>query len=191
MARAAARAALVAFALGCAARPDPHQLEASARADFEAGRVEEALAQMEQVVALAPDDADAHFTLGAMQLRADRVGEAEAELARAVELAPRDAKALAAHGLALRAQQKWSAAESAFVRSLLLDPGNPSTIAALAELYRLSGDPAKCAVRYEQFIWQLEQRDPKTLSESEQQALQSSRARAQECAAAAQTKKGS
>ena len=90
--------------------------------------------------------------------------------------------------LALRAQQKWSAAESAFVRSLLLDPGNPSTIAALAELYRLSGDSAKCAVRYEQFVWQLEQRDPKTLSESEQQALQSSRARARECAAAAQVK---
>jgi Flp pilus assembly protein TadD len=146
---------------------------------------------MQQVVELAPDDADAHFTLGVMELRTDRVDEAEAELARAVALSPRDAKMLAAHGLALRAQKKWSAAESALLRSLLLDPGNPSTIAALGELYRLSGDPEKCAVRYEQFVWQLEQRDPNTLSESEQRALHTSRERVRECEAAAQAAKRS
>jgi Flp pilus assembly protein TadD len=116
-----------------------------------------------------------------MTLRTDRV--LEAELARA--LAPRNAKMLAAYGIALRAQGRWSEAESALVRSLLLEPGESSTIAALGELYRLSGRPEKCAVRYEQFVWQLEQRSPQTLTESERSALAIARDRVRECEAAA------
>jgi Flp pilus assembly protein TadD len=123
--------------------------------------------------------------LGVMLLRTDRVEQAEAELARAVELDPRNAKALAAHGLALRAQERWSEAENELVRSLLLAPGEASTIAALGEVYRLSGSPDKCAVRYEQFVWQLEQRDPRTLSEGERSALLAARQRVRECKAAA------
>jgi Flp pilus assembly protein TadD len=176
-----------ALALGCAlTAADAPQLEAQARADFEAGRVAEALDTMQRVVEIAPDDAEAHYLLGVMALRTDRIEQAEPELARAVALAPRDAKMLAAHGLALRAQRRWSEAESAFLRSLLLDPGNSSTLAALGELYRLSGDPGKCAVRYEQFVWQLEQRDARTLTESEQRALSTAHNRVRECAAAAQ-----
>ena len=175
----------LALGLGCAhTAQDAPWLESRARADFESGRVVEAIDAMQRVVALAPENAEAHFLLGVMLLRTDRVAEAEPELARAVALAPRDAKMLAAHGLALRAQKRWSDAESAFVRSLLLDPGRPSTIAALAELYRLSGDPEKCAVRYEQFVYQLEQRDAKSLSESEHRALVTARDRMRECEAA-------
>jgi Flp pilus assembly protein TadD len=180
-------AALLVLALGCATTvEDAPTLTASARADFEAGRTEDALETMRTVVQLAPDDPQAHFLLGVMALRTDRIDEAEPELARAVALAPRDARFLAAHGLALRAQQKWSAAESALVRSLLLEPGESSTLAALGELYRLAGDPEKCAVRYGQFVWQLEQRDPASLGEAERRALSSGRQRARECEAAAQ-----
>jgi Flp pilus assembly protein TadD len=178
--------AACAMALGCASTPDDvPALEAQARSDFEAGRTEEAIEVMRRVVRLTPDDPQAHYLLGVMALRTDRTDEAERELARAVELAPRDAKLLAAHGLALRAQQKWSAAESAFVRSLLLQPGESSTLAALGELYRLSGDPEKCAVRYGQFVWQLEQRDPATLTQTERRALSSARQLVRECEAAA------
>jgi Flp pilus assembly protein TadD len=182
-----AAAALFALAVGCANTvEDAPALTSRARADFEAGRTEEAIETMRAVVQLTPDDAQAHFLLGVMALRTDRVDEAEPELARAVALAPRDAKLLAAHGLALRAQEKWSAAESAFVRSLLLEPGELSTLAALGELYRLAGDPEKCAVRYGQFVWQLEQRDPALLSETERRALGSGRQRVRECEAAAE-----
>jgi tetratricopeptide (TPR) repeat protein len=179
----------LAGALGCAyTAQDAPQLTERARADFEAGRVVEAIDTMQRVVALAPDDAQAHFLFGVMMLRTDRVADAEIELARAVELEPRNAKMLAAHGLALRAQKRWSAAESALLRSLLLEPGEPSTIAALGELYRLSGSPDKCAVRYEQFVWQIEQRDPKELTESERVALKTARDRVRECQAAAEQK---
>ena len=182
-----AAAALLALALGCAhTAQDAPQIAARARADFEAGRTEAAIEAMHEVVTLTPDDAQAHYALGVMQLRTNRVDLAEPELARAVALAPRDAKILAAHGLALRAQQKWSAAEDALLRSLLLEPGEPSTLAALGELYHLSGDPEKCAVRYGQYVWQLEQRDAATLSESEQRALKDARQRVSECDAAAQ-----
>ena len=180
-------AGLIALALGCASTVgDAPALISSARADFEAGRTEEALETMRAVVNLTPDDPQAHFLLGVMALRTDRVDEAERELGRASALAPRDAKMLAAHGLALRAQQKWSAGESALVRSLLLDPGESSTLAALGELYRLAGDPEKCAVRYGQFVWQLEQRDPATLTETERRALSGARQHVRECEAAAE-----
>jgi Flp pilus assembly protein TadD len=187
MSRRGAAAVLLALAFGCAhTSSDVPALMADARADFEAGRSEEALATMREVIQLAPDDPQAHFALGAMALRTDRLDEAEPALARAVELAPRDARMLAAYGLALRAQRKWDAAESAFVRSLLLDPGESSTLAALAELYRLSGDPEKCAVRYGQFVWQIEQRDPASLSETDRRALGSARQHVRECEAAAE-----
>jgi hypothetical protein len=39
-------------------------------------------------------------------------------------------------------------------------------------------------VRYEQYVWQFEQRDPKTLSENEQRALSTARQRVRECEAA-------
>ena len=186
--RTSAAIALTLAVLGCAhTAEDAPALEQRARADFEEGRIVEAIETMQRVVALAPEDAEAHFLLGVMMLRTDRVAEAEVELARAVELAPRDAKMLAAYGLALRAQKRWSDAERALVRSLLFDPGEPSTIAALGELYRLSGDPDKCAVRYEQFVWQLEQRRLETLSESEQRALATARQRVRECEAAARS----
>ena len=176
---------------GCASTPeDAPALSARARADFEAGRTEDAIEAMRAVVELTPDDAQAHYLLGVMALRTDRIDEAEPELARAVELAPRDAKMLAAHGIALRAQQKWSAADGAFMRSLLFEPGESSTLAALGELYRLAGDPEKCAVRYGQFVWQLEQRDPAALSETERRALSSGRQRVRECETAAAAQAG-
>lgn len=188
---AAVALALALGALGCAhTAEDAPRLEQQARADFESGRIVEAIETMQRVVVVAPEDAEAHFLLGVMMLRTDRVVEAEVELARAIALAPRDAKMLAAYGLALRAQKRWSDAESALVRSLLLAPGESSTIAALGELYRLSGNPDKCAVRYEQFVWQLEQRSPKSLSESERDALRIARDRVRECEAAAQALAG-
>jgi Flp pilus assembly protein TadD len=187
--RASAAVVLALAVLGCAhTAEDAPALEQRARADFENGRVVEAIETMQRVVALTPEDAEAHFLLGVMMLRTDRVAEAEPLLARAVELAPRDAKMLAAYGLALRAQKRWSDAERALVRSLLFDPGEPSTIAALGELYRLAGDPDKCAVRYEQFVWQLEQRSPESLNESERRALSTARDRVRECEAAAQAR---
>ena len=180
-------ALLLALALGCASTlDDAPALTARARSDFDAGRTEDAIDTMRAVVKLTPDDAQAHYLLGVMALRTDRVDEAEPELARAVALAPRDARLLAAHGLALRAQRKWSAAESALVRSLLLAPGESSTLAALGELYRLAGDPEKCAVRYGQFVWQLEQRDPAALTDTERRALSSARQHVRECEAAAE-----
>jgi len=175
-----------ALSLCCAlAASDVPSLKSDAREAFEEGRPTDALRTLRTAIALAPDDADAHYLLGVIALRSDRIGEAETALARAAVLAPRDARTLAAWGLALRAQRRWEEAESALVRSLLLNPGDPSAIVALGELYRLSGQPEKCATRYEQFVWQLEQIEPSQLDPQQQRALNVARDRASECAAAA------
>jgi hypothetical protein len=72
-------------------------------------------------------------------------------------------------------------AEAHYLRGALALRTDRHTLAALAEVYRLSGDAEKCTARYEQFVWQFQQRDPKTLDGREQRALDEARLRAQEC----------
>lgn len=178
--------AAIGASLCCAlSASDVPSLESDAREAFAEGRPTDALRMMRTATALAPDDAELHYLLGVIALRSNRIGEAETALARAAELAPRDARTLAAWGLALRAQRRWEEAESALLRSLQLRSGDPRTLAALGELYRLSGQPDKCATRYEQFVGQLEQGEPSQLDPQQQRALDVARVRAKECAAAA------
>jgi Flp pilus assembly protein TadD len=174
------------LAIGCAFVPrDAPALKELAREDFAAGRTADALNALRSATALAPEDAEAHYLLGVVALRSENLEEAAAALDRARQLDPRDARTLAAHGLVLRAQKRWAEAESALLRSLLLRPGDSSTIVALGEVYRLSGQADRCAARYEQFVWQLEQIDPKTLDALQQRALATARDRVRECEAAA------
>src|SRR5262245_48413062 len=182
--RATAVAAALAFACAHTAEDAP-RLMAQARAEFERGHTDDALGRMRAVTELVPDDPEAHYLRGVMALRAGRLDEAESSLSRAIQLAPRDSRAFAAYGLVLRADQRWPEAERALLRALLFEPGDPSALAALAEVYRLSGDAEKCAARYEQFVWQFEQRDPGTLDDRERRALDEARLRAQECETAA------
>jgi Flp pilus assembly protein TadD len=181
-----AGAVVAALGLACAhTAGDAPRLTSQARAEFEQGYTDDALEKMREVTRLTPDDAEAHYVRGGMALRTGRLEEAESSLARATQLAPHHARALAAYGLVMREQRRWADAERALLRSLLIEPGDASTIAALAEVYRLSGDAEKCAARYEQFVWQLERRDAKTIDAREQRALDEARMRAQECEAAA------
>ena len=148
-------------------------------------RYTDALRALRAAARVAPEDPEVFTLLGAVALRADRPAESEAALARAVELAPRDARALSAYGLALRAQRRYDEAEAALLRSLILRPADPSTLAALGEVYRLSGQPEKCADRYEQFVWQLEREEAEAGSDLQQRVLDTSRERMRECEAAA------
>ena len=174
------------IALGCAiTAADVPRLKREAREATEAGRHVEALRALRPASQLAPDDPEVFILLGAVALRAKRPSEAEAALARAVELSPNDPRPLTAHGLALRSLRRYEEAESALLHSLILRPADPSTLAALGEVYRLWGQPEKCAARYEQFAWQLEQEDAAVKSARRQRSLAVARSRMQECEAAA------
>lgn len=185
----AAVLALTLVGAGCATTAaDVPRLKRDAREASEAGRHVEALRTLRPATALAPEDQEVFFLLGAIALRADRPGEAEEALARAVELAPHDPRPLAAHGLALRGLHRYEEAESALLRSLILRPADPATLAALGEVYRQWGEPEKCAARYEQFVWQLEQDTPEEELAPESnraRALAVARSRMHECEAAA------
>jgi Flp pilus assembly protein TadD len=174
------------LAIGCTTTAaDVPRLEREAREAVEAGRIDDALGALRRAAEVAPEDAEVFFMLGVVALRAGRLDEAETALARAVALAPHDPRPLAAHGLALRGLGRYEEAESALLRSLNLRPADPSTLAALGEVYRLWGDPEKCAARYEQFVWRIEQEEHAAEDADRERALAEARSRMQECAAAA------
>ena len=130
----------------------------------------------------APRDPEVHALLGRVALGAGRPGEAETALARAVELDPRNAELRVARGLALKRLGRYDDAESALLRALLLRPSDSVTLVSLAEVYRLSEQPEKCAARYGQFAEQVTRgQDPRSLGELERNALKRARQRDDYC----------
>ena len=63
------------------------------RAERAAGRMDAAIAHLEEAIRLAPDDPDAEYSLGAALVAAGRPGEAISHLERALRLRPDDAEA--------------------------------------------------------------------------------------------------
>jgi Flp pilus assembly protein TadD len=170
--------------IGCAlTAADVPRLKSEAREAAEAGRHTDALRALRPASALAPDDPEVFMLIGAVALQADRPSEAEAALARAVELAPHDPRPLAAHGIALGHLRRYEEAESALLRSLILRPADPSTLTALGNVYRLWGEPEKCAARYEQVVWQLERKPSDTADATRARRLEAARSRMKECEA--------
>ena len=64
----------------------------SARALTEQGKLDEAVAEFRQAIALKPNFADAHANLGVALRQLGQLSEARAALEQAVRLAPRNAK---------------------------------------------------------------------------------------------------
>jgi hypothetical protein len=67
----------------------------------------------------------------------------------------------------------------------MLRPADPATLAALGEVYRLWGKPEKCAARYEQYVWQVEQKQDGEGDAARERALASARRAIEACEAEA------
>ena len=86
------------------------------------GRVTDALASMQHVVALSPNDSETHNNLGYILQESNRLPEAEAAYIRALELNPGDADAHYNLGTLLEKMKRLPEAEVSYLRALELNP---------------------------------------------------------------------
>jgi len=89
---------------------------------YEQGRIAEARAIFEGLIALDPNFCMGHAGLGAIDLIEGRLEPAVRSLTRAAELNPGDASVQSNLGEALLQQAQFSAAARCFERALALDP---------------------------------------------------------------------
>ena len=93
---------------------------------------------VDHALALAPDLAEAHVTLGLFHYFGHRgYSEALAEFARAIELQPNNSPALEYSGYVHRRQGQWKRALDELNRALKQDPRNSSLAGNLANTYNI------------------------------------------------------
>ena len=95
------------------------------------GRLDQAIEQYRQVLALTPDDALAHSNLGTALAAQGRLDEAVGHYERALALAPGDADAHSNLGNALLAQDRSAEGVASLRRALDIDPSSAEAHAAL------------------------------------------------------------
>ncbi|MBC7170710.1 tetratricopeptide repeat protein [Candidatus Bipolaricaulota bacterium] len=116
-----------------------HRADALAayRAFLESGTVDDAF--FDRMLALAPEDPDAHFARAEMYRQAGKWLQAEAEYRQAIEGRPEFVAAHIGHGDVLMALELHSAAAEAYRKALDLQPGNVTVSLKLASAY-VKGD---------------------------------------------------
>jgi len=119
-------------------------LELSARRAIESGRLEAALAPLEELIGLKPDDAELQFNHAKLQQDLGRTRAALEAYDRAAELAPRDAKAVLNAAILRESVGDWSGAEAGYREVLARDPSSAPGHFLLARLLsRLNKSPAE------------------------------------------------
>lgn len=113
------------------------------------GRHEEALQSMQQAVALAPRDAEAHNNLGAALHDLGRLEEAEASYRKALEIAPNLADVHFNRGVTLEALRRPDEAQLSYRAALAIRPDHADAWNNLGMLLRAWGglDEAEAAFR--------------------------------------------
>ena len=104
------------------------------------GRLDEAVEQYRQVLALTPDDALAHSNLGTALAAQGRLDEAVGHYERALALAPGDADAHSNLGNALLSLGRSDEGVASLRRALDVDPGSAEAHAALGIALHDGGD---------------------------------------------------
>lgn len=112
---------------------------------YREGRLVEALARFEQVIAIDPKHAQARGLRGLVFCHLDEFERGLGELRAAVGMAPRDAMLQASLGTMLFVQGRLDESHAALRRSLTLVPNQPDALATLCLVLRAQGDFAGAA----------------------------------------------
>jgi tetratricopeptide (TPR) repeat protein len=130
------------LAVGALASGVVHPLLLNLRSEWheQHGRVREALADLDQAIALSPEDAQLHYALGTLQLRLANYRDAVAALSRVVELRPDLAFAWYQLGFANAHFGQFEASRRCYEQALSLNPEDVDSMVGLAELALRQGD---------------------------------------------------
>ena len=101
-------------------------------ADFSTGKYEEAVAKLQNVLAINPDHAFAQNKLGDVLCRLGRYSAAEQAFRRAIQIEPRRAEAQLNLGNVLRWRGDFKRSETVLRRAVKLDPRNSNPLTSLA-----------------------------------------------------------
>lgn len=103
---------------------------------FQHGYLDQAASSFEQVIAARPNDAEAHYNLGTLNLRRNRLALARGQLQQTLQLKPDYPEAW--NNLGMMAAQAGQTAEAVanFQHSLALRPDYPTALLNLGNLYR-------------------------------------------------------
>ena len=91
---------------------------------MQAGRVDEAIGQFQEVLVIDPDNAEAYYNLGIAFSQTGRMDEAIADYRKTLEIAPGMGKAHDNLGIALAQEGEVDEAVEQFHTALLMDPNN-------------------------------------------------------------------
>lgn len=117
-----------------------------------AGKLDDALARAETVLALEPDNAESHALRGAVYLQKGNLAEARAEALAARKADPASVNALTLLVGVLRKEGKQQEAVAELKKGLAADPKNVSLWRVLVEIYRLENDLAGVRAAYGEII---------------------------------------
>jgi Flp pilus assembly protein TadD len=110
---------------------------------FQHGYFDQAAASFEQVIAAKPDDAEAHYNLGTLNLRRNNFPEARKNLEQTLRLRPDYPEAWNNLGMMAAQQGQSDEAIKDFRQSLQLRPTYAIAMLNLGNVYRRQGDFAK------------------------------------------------
>jgi Flp pilus assembly protein TadD len=103
---------------------------------FQHGYLDQAAASFQQVIAAKPDDAEAYYNLGTLNLRRLNLEQAQQDLKKSVELRPAYPEAWNNLGMIAAQQGRGEEAVKSFEQALLLRPGYATALLNLGNLYR-------------------------------------------------------
>lgn len=104
-----------------------------------AGALDEAIAQYEAILKVAPESAAFQYRLGYLLMQQGRSEAAQDSFAKVLRLDPKHASAHMGLALLLVLEQKIEAGQNHFMEAMLLRPGDGEIRASLAEALRLLG----------------------------------------------------
>ena len=106
-----------------------------AELDLEAGRKEDALAEMQEAARAAPDDAATHVALGRVYFAQAEEEKAAAEYQKALQLNPKEGQAYLALGQMRFFQRRYAQAAENFQQAIQVSPNLGPAYAGMAQIY--------------------------------------------------------
>jgi tetratricopeptide (TPR) repeat protein len=103
------------------------------------GRNSDAEGELQAILKIAPDQGEAHYSLGLLLAEGQRIEEAALHLGRAAELLPARARVRCNQALALQHLGRRDEAEAALVEADRMEPRDPDIVNALAVFYAQQG----------------------------------------------------